>query len=113
MSDICGNEQELVDPKVAQGARKCGYTSTPTVAIRQVYKVFENGREKYGLFSWRSSCEVDAKTYLSACRRHLDEWSESGVMMDRESNLPSLAHAASCLLILLDMELQGFDRGDL
>lgn len=75
----------------------------PPLAEREVAKVLEYGARKYAPDNWR---KVDDATnrYLAAVRRHLNAW-QTGEAIDQESGLPHLAHAATSLLFILELEL--------
>jgi hypothetical protein len=67
---------------------------------------FRDGAEKYDPFNWRKS-NVEAQTYIGAALRHLLAWQDGEEVAD-DSGLPHLAHALSCLAILVDAQTGGF-----
>lgn len=74
----------------------------PWDGVAAVVDVLEYGAHKYAPGNWRKV--PDAKDrYLNAALRHLHAHA-SGVRLDAESKLPHLAHAACCLLFLLELE---------
>jgi len=98
------------NPKTIYGLAKPGLTYVPPVGLLQVGRVMENGARKYGPMNWRGAA-VTRSTYINAAMRHiLADWDGSDT--DPESGLPHLAHAAACLLILLDADAQDMLRDD-
>lgn len=91
------------NPKTAYGMRKPGLEGVPTAPLFQIGEVMRLGIAKYGLTNWRHD-PVSASVYYSAAMRHLMSWWD-GQNLDPESGQPHLAHAAACLLILLDAPL--------
>ena len=89
-----------VNPKDAIGRCKPGLSNVPPGPLYEVAEAFDNGATKYGAFNWRES-NVAASVYHDACKRHLDSWYH-GDDRARDSGVHHLAHAAACLIILLD-----------
>ena len=82
---------------------KLRYNQLPALALEELAKVFHFGAEKYGD---RTYLEVDNlhDRYLSAAMRHLQAY-RMGERLDRESRLHHTAHAAACLMIILEADL--------
>jgi len=59
-----------------------------------------DGALKYGRANWRAA-GVRASIYYDACLRHMTKWFE-GQTIDPDSELPHLAHALACIVILID-----------
>lgn len=93
------------NPKTQYGEQKPKVSSTPTLAIREMGKVFELGAKKYGRYNWRLHT-VSATVYYDAAQRHLMAWFE-GEDIDPESGVNHLAHVMACMAILLDAEERG------
>lgn len=74
----------------------------PPNALLKVGQVLAYGAQKYAPENWRR-VEGWRWRYTAAALRHLFAWMR-GEQMDQESNLPHLAHAACCVLFLLDLE---------
>lgn len=72
----------------------------PIDTIGQVVAVLEHGAKKYGDDNWRY-VENGRTRYYDALMRHVDAWWR-GEDNDPESGLPHLAHAACCILFLLE-----------
>lgn len=88
------------NPKARHGAAKPNLALIPAGAQLQIAPVFALGAEKYGRYNWRKDA-VEAETYVAAAQRHLFSWFD-GEDVDPESGQLHLAHAAACLMILLD-----------
>lgn len=86
-------------PKKAFGDKKLPLWHVPTFAVQCIALALWQGVLKYGAFNWRTK-PVDACTYISAMRRHLDAYA------DGEDFAPDgthhLAHVAASCAILLD-----------
>lgn len=80
----------------------------PWRAAALVVDVLEHGARKYAPDNWRVVPDPQPR-YFSAAMRHLIAW-WGGENRDPESGLPHLAHAACCLLFLLELELDGVDQ---
>lgn len=93
------------NPKSAFGIVKPPLHLVPSSALAQVAMVMKLGAEKYGPYNWRDQ-DVAATVYVSAAQRHIAAWLD-GEQIDPESGQPHTAHAAACLLILLDAQANG------
>lgn len=98
-------ELELPDgnPKTAYGMSKPGIEGVPAAPLFMVGEVMRFGAAKYGLTNWRHD-PISASVYYNAAMRHLFSWWD-GDNLDTETGLPHLAHAAACLMIILDAGL--------
>lgn len=76
-------------------------------ALGAVAAVSAFGADKYSWNGWRSVPDARAR-YFDALGRHL--LADTQEAFDAESGLPHLAHAAWCLLALLQMELENEDE---
>ena len=74
----------------------------PWSALEQVGWVLTHGAAKYGAFNWER-VENPQERYFAATLRHLSAW-KRGEIWDEETKLNHLAHAACCLLFLLEKE---------
>ena len=90
------------NPKTAMGEAKPKISSTPTIGIREMGKVFELGAKKYGRYNWRLH-QVSATVYYDAAWRHLSAWFD-GEDLDPESGVSHLAHVMACMTILMDAQ---------
>lgn len=73
----------------------------PTKALVKIARVLEFGAAKYGRDNWRGG--MDWTRMLDASLRHITAYME-GEDCDPETGLSHIAHAACCLLFLLDYE---------
>lgn len=98
------------NPKTIYGLAKPGLTNVPPTALFMVGQVMAHGAAKYGPMNWRDA-KVTRSTYINAALRHIfEDW--DGQDCDTETLLPNLAHAAACLLIVLDAAQQGMLNDD-
>jgi len=67
----------------------------------QVAKVLEFGKKKYSAHNWREGFTWDRP--LDAALRHIHAFAD-GEDKDPESGLSHLAHAACCLMFLIEFE---------
>ncbi len=81
---------------------KLRFDLIPLAAERSVAAVLTYGAMKYAPDNWRHVPDARAR-YHAAARRHVSAWA-SGEHLDPESGLPHLAHAACCLLFLLEFD---------
>lgn len=96
------DEENNDKPFVKHDDGKPQHSLLPVAALEQVTKVLMHGAAKYGRDNWRR-CD-DAKRYEDAALRHLFAH-VGGEVTDAESGLPHLAHAACCVLFLLEMPI--------
>lgn len=74
----------------------------PFRALEKVGEVLTYGAKKYEPDNWRH-VEGWRWRYLGAVLRHIFAW-QRGERLDPESGLPHLAHAACCVLFLLELD---------
>jgi hypothetical protein len=80
-----------------------------TVALTEIAKVLAFGANKYDAHNWRKGLNW-SRLYGAALRHllaHMD-----GQDKDEESGLSHLAHAACCLMFLLEHEAKGLGHDD-
>jgi hypothetical protein len=75
----------------------------PLRPLRFVVRVLAYGAKKYAPWAWREHAGEWSRMY-SATQRHLWAWWE-GEDTDPETGLPHLAHAACCVIFLLEYRL--------
>lgn len=78
-------------------------------ALEQVALVMEFGRQKYAAHNWRQGFAWSRP--LSAAMRHIMAFND-GEDKDPESGLSHLAHAACCIMFLLEFEKTHPDLDD-
>jgi len=87
------------------------FTLVPPRALLAVAECFTYGAEKYPGNDFRQ-VENAYQRYDDAARRHMNA-ADQGEIIDPESGLPHLAHAASNLLMQLEVLILAMDqRGD-
>lgn len=72
----------------------------PLRATRQVIRVLMFGASKYAVGNWKIVPDF-RRRYYEACLRHVTAWWD-GEELDAETGISHLAHAACCLLFLLE-----------
>lgn len=104
--------QDLPDgnPKTRFGIAKPPLSLIPGLARVHLAEAFRDGAAKYGAANWRQD-PVTTSTYLNAAERHLVSW-QDGEETASDSGVHHLAHAAACLLILLDAQAAGTLQDD-
>ncbi|WP_375462964.1 dATP/dGTP diphosphohydrolase domain-containing protein [uncultured Methylobacterium sp.] len=88
------------NPKTGMGRLKPEPHLVSPVALLWINAALENGAIKYGPYNWRDAA-IPVNTYVSAMKRHLDEFA-TGVDRASDSQVPHLAHVAAGCIILLD-----------
>jgi len=83
--------------------QKAPWDLLPWGAVQAVVDVLEHGRRKYDADNWRNVPEP-RRRYFAAMVRHMVAW-RRGEKLDPESGFSHLAHAACCLLFLLELEV--------
>jgi hypothetical protein len=79
--------------------------NVPASAILYLTLGMDNGAAKYGAYNWRENAVI-ASIYLSAAMRHILAFQDGEEDAD-DSGLPHLAHAMSCLGIIVDAKETG------
>ncbi len=78
------------------------YDLLPPKALGLLVDCLTYGAKKYDDYNWRKDGGIDPNRLFAATQRHLWAWKE-GEANDKESGLPHLAHAATNLLMMLDL----------
>ena len=78
------------------------YDLLPPKALGLLVDCLTYGAKKYDDYNWRKDGGIDPNRLFAATQRHLFAWKD-GEVMDKESGLPHLAHAATNLLMMLDL----------
>ena len=95
----------MENPKAQAGERKVPlWLISPVAAAHEALALFA-GMLKYGAWNWRGT-QVNASTYISALRRHLDAY-ESGERLDPVDGTHHLGNIRACAGLLLDAEAAG------
>lgn len=96
---------QAANPKQAYGDKKIPLYLLPFSFAANVCVALYEGMTKYGLVNWRVT-KVEAMTYASACKRHVDKWI-NGEECDPTTKVRHLANAGACIAILIDAEVCG------
>ena len=89
----------MAGEKADQG--KAQWRLLPWAAVEKVVGVLGFGARKYSPENWRQVPEAQDR-YFDACIRHLVAH-RNGEVCDPESGFPHLAHAACCILFLIEI----------
>lgn len=84
---------------------KARWDLLPFGAMSRAVDVLTFGARKYAPNNWQKVPDARERYYAAALRYPTAWWGGEG--LDRDSNLPHLAHAACCVLFLL-----AFDVGE-
>ena len=71
----------------------------PLESVEEIVKVLTFGAQKYADDNWQQVPGKERR-YFAAALRHLKDW-QAGNKIDKDSGLPTLAHAACCLIFLI------------
>ena len=93
------------NPKSVYGIKKPPMELVPPAAKIYLAEGFKDGAQKYGPYNWRTN-SVAASVYVGAFQRHVDQWWDGEELAD-DSNVHHLAHALSCLAIIVDAKETG------
>lgn len=83
-------------------AGKLPYDLLPWGAVAQVVAVLQYGAKKYAPDNWRQVKDWRRRYFSAACR-HLVSW-VTGEKLDPETGLHHLAHAACCVLFMIELD---------
>lgn len=75
----------------------------PPKALTQVAEVMTYGEKKYAAWNYLKGRGLPFSDYLDAALRHLAAFN-AGEDLDAESGKSHLAHAACCILMLMEMQ---------
>lgn len=81
----------------------------PTRPLKDIAEVLTIGAKKYEDNNWRQG--FDYSRVYGAAQRHLSDW-YSGITFDDETSKNHLAHAACCILFLLEYHHSGAGNDD-
>jgi hypothetical protein len=96
---------DSTNPKTLVGQAKPSPALVPPVAILEVAQAFRDGAKKYNAYNWREK-PVPSLTYINAALRHIYSWMDGEERSD-DADVHHLAHAAACMMIVLDAQKQG------
>lgn len=96
-----------LNPKDLVGSTKVDLALIPSSALVATALAMTDGALKYDPYNWREQGKpVQARTYISACMRHVWKWFE-GEEIDPDSGVHHLGHAIACCAILIDAQSIG------
>jgi hypothetical protein len=82
-------------------AGKLRYELLPMAPVDEIVRVLGFGAAKYDDDNWRRVEDAENR-YYAAAMRHLSAWRQ-GENIDPESGRSHLAHAACCLVFLMEL----------
>lgn len=91
-----------MNPKDEIGVKKAPLRLVPPALVINCAPVMADGASKYGPYNWRDEA-VQLSIYLEAAMRHILAY-QDGQDNAEDSGLSHLAHAASCIAIIMDAE---------
>lgn len=103
-------KQKAVAQSIKHDAGKPRYDLIAPSLLEEVARVLEFGARKYSDRNWEYPGFRYGRPFASAMR-HLWAW-WGGEDLDPESGLPHLAHAASCIMFLIEYEKTGAGEDD-
>ena len=83
-------------------AAKLRYDLVPPIALELIAEVLTYGAKKYAPENWRN-VEEPERRYIAAAMRHIEAY-RKGERIDQESGHPHLAHAACCLMFIMEVD---------
>lgn len=87
---------------------KPDFTLIPPEAELEVVRAFQEGANKYGRDNWRGLAH---RRLLAAAMRHINA-RRRGVIYDTKSDVHHLAHAAASLMMIVQLEQEGWKYGE-
>jgi hypothetical protein len=81
----------------------------PPVALEEIAKVLTHGGKKYDDHNWRKGFKYSR--LIGAALRHVFAFAR-GENLDPETGLSHLAHAACCMMFLIDHMVLGYGQDD-
>lgn len=93
------------NPKTLVGAAKIPLHLVPPSAKFHLAEALADGARKYGPYNWREA-PISVSVYKAAAERHLDAFWD-GEDFAPDSGVHHIAHAMTCLALLLDARSVG------
>lgn len=90
------------NPKTQFGIAKPGDYYTPPIPYYEYSLAHLQGALKYGPFNWRDD-PISISTYFEAAKRHMELY-KAGQRNAGDTGIHHLAHAMTCLSIIIDAE---------
>lgn len=95
-------EKQGIQVGIKYDSEKPDYSLLPPYSLDELVKVLTMGKNKYSRENWRL-LEDGENRYFAAAQRHL--WAlRKGETYDPESGLHHAAHAAACVLFLIELQ---------
>lgn len=99
--------REVTTEGVKHDEGKLDLTLIPPELLEEVAKVLMHGAAKYDRHNWTKVPDAEQR-YAAAMLRHVLAW-QKGEILDPETGLHHLAHAACCVAFLLSFWRAGFE----
>lgn len=101
--EVKASQNTTTGPRKFDGG-KLEYGLVPPLALKEMVKVLTFGAEKYERENWKKVPD-SKRRYFDALQRHVWAWKE-GEVIDPESGIHHLAHAACCLFFLYEHDVK-------
>lgn len=102
--------ENRIEPGIKHDYGKPRYDLIPPIPLETIARVLTFGAEKYSDDNWRKP-GLTYRRYFSAAMRHLWAWWRKEDT-DPETGLNHLAHAACCILFLMQYQEEGTEGRD-
>ena len=103
LDEVAASQNTTTGPRKFDGG-KLEYGLVPPLALKEMVKVLTFGAQKYERDNWQRVPD-SKRRYFDALQRHLWAWKE-GEVIDPESGIHHLAHAACCLFFLYEHDVK-------
>ena len=108
--NITWKREQALDTGIKHDDDKVDMSLLSSTAITKIAEVLTFGKKKYSAHNWRNG--LSHSRLMAASLRHLFAHL-SGETIDPESGLSHLAHAACCVMMLIELSVTRPDLNDL
>lgn len=102
IDEVKASQNATSGPRKFDGG-KLEYGLVPPLALAEMVKVLTFGATKYERENWKKVPD-SKRRYFDALQRHVWAWKQ-GEVIDPESGIHHLAHAACCLFFLYEHDV--------
>lgn len=101
--EISAKSKVIVEQAIKHDQNKIRMDLLPPNALEEIAKVLTHGAKKYEDWNYLKGNGLDLNRLYGACLRHLNSW-HKGEENDKESSYSHIAHAACCLMMILEIQ---------